>query len=187
MDFYTNRNKSSKLWAGRVIKPSLTEIDLRNEMHELLFGSFSKPQRGHWMVYRRFDLTKKVDGYDDVYKVGANVEPGHVRGPNYPYVDELVMTRMDPLFSPELNESSMPAGILAGGQYISYVEYDFKPRYYDQLFDIDWDDHRVKPPQSILNGKYERKYNIKEVFPYRGDGGRIEYYIIYSNWDLVNA
>jgi hypothetical protein len=156
-------------------------------MHDLLFGTVSMPQRGHWMVYRRFDLTKKLDGYDDVYRVGPDVEPGQVRQPSYAYSDELVITRMDPLFNPALAESNMPAGILAGGQYINYVEWNFKPHAHDQLFDIDWDDHRIKPPNSILNGIYERKYNIKEVFPYRCDGGQIAYWIIYTNWDLINA
>jgi hypothetical protein len=165
MDLYTNRNSSSRFWPGRVIQKQMGEIDLRQEMHNLLFGAYNKPQRGHWMVYRRFDVTKKLPGYDDVYRVGAEVEPGQNRGPNFPYVDELFMTRMDPLFNPGLDESNIPAGVLPGGQYINYCEYNFKPYNYDQIFDIDWDDHTKKPPDSILNGKYERKYNIKEVFP----------------------
>lgn len=176
-----------KLWPARQMTPNLTEIDLREEMHNLLFGTYGKPQRGHWMVYRRYDVTKKVEGYDEVYRVGAEVEPGQNRQPNFPYVDELFMTRMDPLFNPQLDEASTPAGTLPGGQYISYCEHSFKPYLYDQLFDIDWSDHRIKPPQSILNGKYSRKYNIKDCFPYRSDGGRIEYWIMYSNYDLVNA
>lgn len=183
-----NRGGSSggRMWPGRALQPNLTEINLRDEMHSLLFGTYSKPQRGHWMVYRRYDVTKKIEGSDDVYRVGPEVEPGQQRPPQWPYKDELVITRMDPLFNPGLDESQIPPGVLPGGQYINYFEYSFTPYYYDQLFDIKWEDHRIKPPDSILNGKYERRYNIKEVFPYRADGGRIEYWIAYSNWDLVN-
>lgn len=182
-----NRTSSGRLWAGRSSSSSLNEINLREEFHDLLFGSSSEPQRGHWVVYRRFNLASKVANYDDVYSVGPDVAHGETRRPLYNYTDTLVMTRHDPVFSPELAEASMPAGILKGGQSIFYFEYTVRPSENDQIFDIDWSDHRVTPPSTILNGNYLKKYNIKEVFDYRGDGGNIEYWICYVNTDLVNA
>lgn len=185
-DLY-NRNSKTRLWDGRTIQPALLEIGLREEFHDLLFGTVDQPQRGHWVAYRRFDTSKQSQGYDDVYRVGAEVGPGHTRPPVYPYVDQLVMTRQDSMFNPEMAEAYAPMGLLKGGQYIFYMEYDFKPDQNDQIFDIDWDDMTKRPPDSILNGKYLKKYNIKDTFAYRSDGGRVEYWIVYTNYDLVNA
>lgn len=183
-----NRTSSGKLWVGRGSNASLQEIDLRQEFHDLLFGTSSMPQRGHWICYRRFDFTQKVDGYDEVYKVGPEPQTEYdTRIPMYKYTDQLVMTRQDPIINPELAESHLSPGLMKNGQYIFYFEYNFKPTENDQIFDLDWDDMRIRPTNSILNGKYLKKYNIKEVFPYRGDGGRIEYWICYANWDIINA
>ena len=182
-----NRSSSGKLWVGRGVDASLQEINLREEFHNLLFGTSSMPQRGHWIVYRRFDTSQYIDGYDDVYHVGPQISGSIPRTPIHPYTDSFVMTRQDPIVSPEMAESYMPAGVLKTGQYIFYFEYDIKPSENDQIYDIDWDDMRQKPPSNLLNNRYLKKYNIKEVFPYRGDGGRIEYWICYVNWDLINA
>jgi len=36
-------------------------IDLRAEMHGILFGSNFMVQKGHWIVYRRFDLSSLLN------------------------------------------------------------------------------------------------------------------------------
>lgn len=177
-----NRKSNNKLFAGRASagsSASMNEIDLRKEFRDTLYGTGNKPQRGYWVAYRRFDKTKKSDFYDEVYNSGIN-------GPTFQYTDELVITRQDPVFSPEMAEASMPAGLLKGGQSIFYFEYSFMPSPDDQIFEIGWNDHQLKPSNTILNGRYLKKYNIKEVFPYRLDGGRVEYYMVYANTDLVN-
>ncbi|HLD91526.1 MAG TPA: hypothetical protein VI911_11060 [Patescibacteria group bacterium] len=177
-----NRRTGSKLFSGRSSGSSGAsqgEIDLRVEFAETMFGRNGKPQRGHWVVYRRFDLTTKSANFDEVYNTGVN-------GPAYAFADELVITRQDPVFSPEMAESAMPAGLLKGGQSIFYFEYDFRPTQNDQIYELDWDNHMIKPPTSILNGVYTKRYNIKEVFPYRLDGGRVEYYMAFCNTDLIN-
>lgn len=182
-----NRSSSGKLWVGRGADANLQEINLREEFHNLLFGTSSMPQRGHWIVYRRFDTSQYIDGYDEVYHVGPQASGSTPRDPIHPYTDTFVMTRQDPIVSPEMAESYMPAGVLKTGQYIFYFEYDVRPSENDQIYDIDWDDMRIKPPSNLLNNRYLKKYNIKEVFPYRGDGGRIEYWICHVNWDLIHA
>ena len=155
------------------------EIDLRKEMHDILFGTSSMPQRGHWVIYRRFDLTSYTDDHDEVYRSG-------VGGVKHPYTDTVVMTRRDPKFSPESNEATTPMGALEGGHDGYYFEYDFRPRIQDQIFELDWDDHRTKPMLSQLPEPHPVKFNIKEVYPWRLDGGRIEYWIAHVNKDLVN-
>ena len=182
-----NRTSSSRLWDNKVIQPNLLEVDLRQEFDDLLLGSVDMPQRGYWVAYRRFDYSAPASGYDDVYRVGNEVAPGYTRPPIYPYKDELLMTRSDPMFQPMLADNFMQAGLLKSGQYIFYARYDFIPQANDQLFDINWDDMTKRPPDTILNGKYLKKYTIREVYPFRGDQGRIEYWIMYVVYDLIAA
>ena len=174
---FSNRT-STKLW-GPVIAQTRGEIDMRAEMHEILFGSNSKPQRGHWVVYRRFDMTTKATTFDEVYREG-------VGGPSNVYTDTIVMTRRDPILAPEENEAHTPIGLLEGGKNIYYFEYDFLPRISDQIFEVNWADHTRKPLLSQLAEPHLEKYNIKEVFPYRCDAGRIEHWIVATNKDKIN-
>ena len=182
-----NRTSSNRLWDNKVIQPNLLEIDMRQEFHDILHGTPDMPQRGYWVAYRRFDYTSPASGYDDVYRVGSEVGPGFTRPPIYPYKDELLFTRSDPMFQPLLADNIMQAGILKSGQYIFYAKHSFNPQANDQIFDIKWDDMSQKPPNTILNGKYLKKYTIREVYPFRADQGRIEYWIIYVVYDLIAA
>ena len=92
------------------------EIDLRAELSEILRGSMSKPQRGHWIIYRRFDLSSPSEYYDEVLRTGLS-------GPAYEYTDTLLLVRRDPMASPSAAEAHTPAGFLPGGKYIYYFEH----------------------------------------------------------------
>jgi len=173
-----NYRETSNLWGSSVVDTN-GEINLRDEMHELLFGSISKPQRGHWIIYRRFDTTKKTENYDEVYRTGVD---GHA----YEYTDTLIMSRRDPSFSPESHEASTPMGILQGGKDAYFFEFDVEPRPEDQILEFTWDNHTVKPKLNIITDGVYDKFNIKEVFPYRCDSGRIEYWICFVNKDRVS-
>lgn len=174
-----NHRSNNRLW-GSSTKDTRGEIDLRSEVSEILYGSSSKPQRGHYIVYRRIDLNQTVSGvYDEVYKSG-------VGGLGHSYKDYVIMTRRDPIFAPEDNEAQTPMGLLEGARNGYYFEYTVKPRIQDQIFEIDWDDHTIKPSLSQIPKPYVEKYNIKEVYPYRSDGGRIEFWVAFVNKDFVN-
>lgn len=178
-----DRTASGKLWSTRNNNSSTSEIDLRREFHDILYGTTSMPQRGHWVVYRHFNLSSLKEGYDEVYKVGPVDENGK-RESIFNYTDELIITRQDPVFNSR-TDGTMPIGIIDPGSYTFYFEHTFKPKERDQIFDIDWDDHRIKPTNSILDNNYVKKYNILEVFPYRCDNGRIEYWVVNAETDYV--
>lgn len=156
------------------------EINLRTEFQNLLYGTPNTPQKGHWVVYRRFDLTQTASGYyDEVYREG-------VGGPAHPYTDTVVLTRTDPLFDPNKDEAQTPMGVLEGGIFVYYFEYDLRPSIDDQIFEIDWDDHTQKPNLSQIPTPYQDKWNIHSVFPHRADSGRIEYWTTYCNRDRIS-
>lgn len=172
------KRSSGKLW-GASSSQTYGEINLRSEINEILFGSTSRPQRGHWIILRRYDLTTRSDNFDEVMNEG-------VGGPGYEYADELVMSRRDPMFGPESAEKYTDPGHLVQGRYVYYFEHDVNPNPHDQLFEIEWTDHRVQPTLSQVPTPYQEKFNIKEVFPHRADSGRIEYWTCIVNSDKIN-
>ena len=171
-------NFNSRLWGNSQNGSSVTEINLRTEFHNLLYGAGGKPQKGHWIVYRRFDLTQTTEDYDEVYRTGDG-------GPGHPFTDTVVMTRCDPLITPN-DESETPIGVLEGGVFTYYFEYNFRPNIDDQIFEISWINHRIRPVLSLIQTPYQDKYNIKSVFSYRCDSGRIEYWQVCVNKDRVS-
>lgn len=174
-NLFSNRG-DGKLWPTSYTQ-TRGEINLREEFHDLLYGTTSMPQRGHWVVLRKFDMNTQSANYDEVYRTGVN-------GPAHPYVDTLYLTRRDPNYLPELAEASATPGILAGGKNLFFFEYNVKPTTNDQIFEIDWDNHLIKPTLSKVF-PYAEKFNLKEVFPHRGDAGRIEFWICIVYKDLV--
>lgn len=172
------KRSDTKLW-GTSTSQTFGEINLRSEIKDLLNGTTGVPQKGHWIVYRRHDLTAPSEFWDEVYRSG-------VGGPAYQFVDVVMISRRDPQFSAEANEASTDPGILVGGKYIYYFEHNIVPSTKDQLFEINWDNHKVKPRLSQIPTPYVEKFNIKEVFPARGDSGRIEYWYCLVNTDKIN-
>ncbi len=172
--------RSSSQLFSTTSSDSRGEIDLRYELSEILRGSMSKPRRGHWVVYRRFDFTTHSDDYDEVFRTA-------VSGPSYEYTDTLILVRRDPLVAPEAAEAHTPAGLLPGGRFIYYFEYNLNPDIRDQIFEIEWSDNKITPILSHVPHPYVERHNIKEVVPYRLDGGRVEYFSVYTNKDEVNS
>lgn len=174
-----DKRGSTRLW-GNSTSDTYGEIDMRAEMKEILHGSSSKPQRGHWVVYREFHLDITASGfYDEVYREGVD-------GPAHEYTDHIVITRRDPVYAPEKGEAETAMGQLIGAKNIYYFEHDFVPRPYDQIFEFTWADHRVTPTFNDIAEPYNDKFNIKEVYPFRCDSGRIEYWVAMVNKDRVN-
>ena len=172
------RRSTGKLWGSRNAQTK-GEIDLRAEIDEIFNGSTSKPQRGHWVIYRRFDMNTTSKYYDEVYREG-------VGGPAQTYVDEIVVCRRDPLLQASQGEAETPMGELPGGKYIYYLEHNIVPSIRDQIFEIEWADHTTKPLIHQIPTPYNIKFNIKEVYANRLDSGRVEYWYCHAYIDKVN-
>jgi hypothetical protein len=171
------KKSSTSLW-GREASQTMGEINLRSELSEILRGSSSKPQRGHWIIRRQFDFERKSEYHDDVFREG-------VGGPAYEYTDTVILTRRDPMTLSDLGEATTPPGLLPGGKFIYYFEYDVVPSIKDQIFEVTWSNHTVTPRLDQITNSRTAKYNIKDVFPYRSDSGRIEYWACYAILDMV--
>lgn len=135
--------------------------------------------RGHWIVYRRYDLTQTSEFWDEVYRSGVD-------GPAYKYIDIPILTRRDPRYQPDMAESSTNIGFLPGGQYVYYFEWDVIPSRIDQIFEINWNDNSIAPHLDEIQTPYVDKFNIKEVFPHRGDDGQPAFWTCFVNLDRIN-
>jgi len=153
-------------------------INLRAEMDKILRGDGVVPAQGHWILYRRYDLTRHSAYWDAEYREGQG-------GPAWEFSEELLLTRymaitrgMMPFF-----EMHTAPGVLGVGYRVYYLEYSVKPKKEDVIYELDWDDHSQKP--SMVGLEALQMFNILEAVPYRGDNGRIEYWACLSREESV--
>lgn len=153
-------------------------IDLRAEMDKILRGDGVVPAQGHWILYRRFDLTRHSVYWSEEYREAMG-------GPAWEYSEELLLTRhtsmtrgMMPFF-----EMHIAPGVLGVGYRVYYLEYNVMPKKEDVIYELDVDDHSVKP--AMVGLEAVQMFNILETVPYRGDNGRIEYWACLSREESI--
>jgi len=151
-------------------------IDLRLEMNQLLYGTpFSLP-KGHWIILRTFDKNQKSEFYKPCTKEG-------VGGPAYPFTEQLVKTRHVPtgMSSDKLEQTK--AGALDVDSRTYYFEYFLKLNIGDYIYELDWDDHRLRP--TIGQVIRLSKYLIKRVNPNRMENGNIQFYSVLAEHEDI--
>jgi hypothetical protein len=146
---------------------------MREEFRKIMEGDGATdlPQ-GHWIVYRRFDTSTKSPYWNDEYKESRE-------GPTWIYTDEIQYARYQQVTSGGLVrffEMEMPPGVIHVNYRIYYLDHEVAPKRTDYIYEIVWEDHSVKPTIGQLVLPDEDKYNINDVYPLRGDHGRIEFY-----------
>ena len=151
-------------------------IDLRQEMYQLFRGSSVDPPQAHWVIYRRMDLTDTSDYYEEDQWKEA------VGGPQWEFTDEAILARHRAVTTGTLArffEQETEAGMIHVNFRIYYFEHDANPKKEDEVFEINWvHGHGKKPvPDNVPVGDFVERYNINEVVPHRGDGGRVEFYM----------
>lgn len=164
---------------ARVYFDSFNHIDLRRELDALLNGSQDVTQIGQWVILRRFDLNSKSANYNEITREG-------VEGPKYNYTDELHKTyKWNSWTSDPFTEQQVIPGQLTIPLVTFFFKHDVRPKEQDEVFEFDWDDHRVTPVLSKIQKPYDTRYNIKNVQTYRLDYGRIEFFACRSIKEIV--
>jgi hypothetical protein len=153
-------------------------IDLRIELHRILYGYGSTRLKGHWINYRRYDTSTTSTLYNDCTKEG-------VGGPAYVYVDKFYRTRRVPMAKGSDQLMQIKPGLDIGDTYVYYFEYDVVPKIGDDIVEINLDNHAITNP---IIGAYPfiERYKVKRVHPYRLENARIEYWIVVAQFDEVN-
>ena len=149
-------------------------IDMREQFRQILEGDGSLlQQQGHYVVYRRFDLDNRSDYWtNDEYKES-------VGGPSWEYQDEVHLCRYQQITSGGLVrffEQETEGGIIHVNYRIYYLKHSIAPKREDFIYEINWEDHSSPPVIGQLVLPDEDKYNINDIYPLRGDKGRIEFY-----------
>ncbi len=162
MDWYSN---SASNWAGDIFITELPDgINLREEVHGILYGTPTKNPLGHWVILRHYDRTSKSEYWNQYTKEG-------VGGPSYEYSDALIRTRRIPA-SKSSTESAIKIGNAFSDQFVYYLEYTVNVSLGDQIYELDVTDHTNEPSTY----SFVEKYDIKRVHPYREAQGNTQYY-----------
>lgn len=151
-------------------------IDLRRELHGILYGFPGKNPLGHWVVLRHFDRTKPSKYYNRYSNEG-------LAGPKWEYTDTLVKTRRMPAPRSD-TEDAQKIGDVFSDKLIYYFEYNVTVSKGDQIYELDWADHRVKPP-TTRSANYVEKFDIKRLHAYRMDHGNIAYFAALAEFNNI--
>ena len=171
MNWFNTQN--SNIWSNLTLT---NNINLRDEMHTILYGSNTYRRLGHWVVYRRFDRTQKSQFYSERTKEG-------VGGPSHIYTDILLRTRRVPTDRTGLPLDPVKLGLDISEKDLYYLEYWVNPKVSDEIFEIEWDNHAVTPV--LGNIIYKDRYIIKRVHDYRLEDGNVQYHIVSTQYNEV--
>jgi len=156
------------------------EIDLRNEFHKFLYGDGVVPPRGHWIVLRKNDTSKKSEYWDEEYREA-------VGGPAYEYTDYLMRARKVVVTSAgalAFAEQKVPPGIIEVPFVVFYIEHMWNPTTSDEIFEFEGG-NTSSAITTVDESQYKDRYNITLPIPHFGDeGGRIEYWRIFCKREL---
>lgn len=150
-------------------------IDLRAEMHAILYGGLGRKPKGHWITYRRFDRTTLSEYWNPDTKEG-------VGGPAYVYTDELIKTRRIPAPRSETDER-IKIGTTFQDEFVFYLEYTVKPKKGDYIYELNWDDHRLQPTTDQVS--FYEKLVIHRVHAYRLENGNVQYWAVLCRYDEI--
>lgn len=149
-------------------------IDLRIEMNWILYGNEVTKPKGHWVIVRHFDKTKKSKYFNNYSKEGIN-------GPPHPYTDVLVRSRRMPYPRTDTGDVNKSADIFSD-KFIYWLEYTVDVAGGDHIYELDVRDHTLEPTSYNMT----EKYNIKRLHPYRLENGNVQYYAALVELDHID-
>lgn len=153
-------------------------IDLRIELNRLLYGTISKPPKGHWVVLRKFDSSSLSTSYNKYTHEG-------VGGPAYNYTDVILRTRRVPVSKRSDELEPMKVGVNIGDNYIYYFEWTVNPKIGYEILELDPTFNHSTTNPNLNNVSFHDKYTIKRVHPYRQEHGNIQYWAVVAEFDQV--
>lgn len=160
-----------------------TGINMRDELHAVLYGTQGSQIYGHWIVYRAMDKTK-------LSKYWNNKTGEAIGGPKYEYKDYIIRTRR---YAWDLNfatnkglEIQVASSIATPGDFIYYFEYiegitvdnngNITINEEDCLYELRCPD--ITDITQITYKDYMYKLEFIRVEPIYDRYGRIEYFMV---------
>lgn len=149
---------------------SYGEIDLREQLHTILYGSSNFFQKGHWVMYRRFDLNKKSEYYNETTKEGH-------KGPAYKHVNEIHMCRKIDMSAVNVSELEI-VGEMPDFNRFYIFEFNVFPKKGDYIYELNLESHKSQPSLEKAKNSIVDRYKIKKPYDKRSDYGRIEFWMV---------
>lgn len=117
---------------------------------------------GHWVIYRRYDLSSKSIYVDDATNEGVD-------GPRWNYSDIPTLIRHDPA------SVRSTAGLITDVSKI-FLSYKIVPKRGDVIIELNYDgENRYLTPGLIMEMDHREAYEIEDVAQKRGAGGALIY------------
>jgi hypothetical protein len=151
-------------------------IDLRIELHAILYGGLGKVPKGHWVILKKYNRAVPSSFYNKRSHEG-------VGGQAFESSNTLLKTRRVPLSKNNEQLAPLKSGIDIENTYIYYFEYTVNPKIGDDILELSWDNHALQPDVNTVQ-PYE-KYRIMRVHPYRLEQGNIQYWMAVAKYDEV--
>ena len=168
--------------------PEMATFDVREEIHNILFGDYSKPGIGQPVLLRRIKNQRCACFDDPTGSPGTDCT--FCEGEGYLWLETPAVMRIAKNFGSVIGSSvSIPqtnvlasAGVIDDSRAVAWCEYDVFPDYerylipshptYDKLYELKVDDEG----EVIVPHIRVRKWKMKSVTPIQGQNGRIEFF-----------
>lgn len=151
-------------------------IDLRVEMHALLYGGLGKVAKGHWVILRKYNRADPSSYYNSRSHEG-------VEGPAFTSSDALLKTRRVPISKVSEKLDFLKSGIDIQNAYVYYFEYTVNPKIGDDIIELSWDNHALTPDINTVIPL--EKFKIERTHPYRLEQGNVQYWLVVGKFDEV--
>ena len=187
MDFYGDNLVTGAIFGSR--------IDMRQEMHKVIFGALDLTAQGIFVVLREFNDIHCVACWDPITGGMSRVDCPYCKGEGYQFSERMVkmavFAGVAPVYKPSiLGSGQYPVaemGPTDPDRYTAYCEWNVYPnfeRYTLPLFKTPDKLYVVKvntvgtPVQDPVTGQPVRasKWKILTITPITGDYGRCEYF-----------
>jgi hypothetical protein len=168
------------------------ESDVRQELHETVFGSISEVAKGRKGIFRRM----RRDHNGDLVKCSCvdeiTLEPDrdhfcpYCWGEGYLFDEEWVVYYKMQIASNEgfmRKDRPFKGGIVNTPYVFFYVEYNVNPTRFDKIIEME----RDLDGNLVVPYKREAIYTIATAEDFRADNGRVEYWRLAATKDSVSS
>lgn len=142
------------------------EIDLRKEFIDILYGKNGEAPRGHWIIYRQSDLSRRSQYWNEEKQEA-------IGGPPFEYKDYLIRGRYNTYTSGNNEQTRDYQGIVDRPLLKYYLDYRIHPKKEDYIIEIK-NDYSFNPPSEFI---VTNMYDILLVDKPKDLFGRVEYYM----------
>jgi hypothetical protein len=148
-------------------------IDLRQEVHDLFYGSDLAPGFSFDVIIRRVDKTQRCSCWDYL-KQEADRTCGECSGSGWLTYDIIRKSLKKKYIG---KEETQEYGQIEFDSTLFFFEHNVALSEEDSIIEVETDDCGViASPVRIL-----KRHSIKDVEPLKGNNGRVEFYKIYCN------